>query len=581
MAKGLVTDTSIKNIADVIRTFNGTSDKYTPSEMAAEMIDAIPSSAPVLTTSGESVHITDAAASPAEECVTVFEPKQDLHGYDKPWPAGGGKNLLPLNFSEIVSLNTLGVWQDNVYTYNGLTMTIEKNEQNAVTAIIMNGTATAVSYFYLIDNFRLNEGIYIWFSGVNGETDGTQLYLNRINDDAWYSYESRLTLNSDTDYRLRLYCRAGATPTNLVYKPMIRRASETDDTFEPYSNICPISGYTNVELIRTGKNLLKITAESHTANGITFTVNKDDAGNVVSVTANGTAQGDFSAFLLSTQLNYDSWKKFLGESIVFSGCPAGGSLSTYRMQYWQSDNLQYHEFGNGVTFDFPNPPSNQFNFAIFITSGYTANNLVFKPMIRLASDTDDTFEPYQDSVHTADWQSTAGTVYGGEVDWANGVLRVDKAKYTFKNTDVWTAKGTKSWGTSCVDNNIKPNANNDTVSDIQCDIFNASSPNDVWQGKNNNTINIAISSDWQRIRIYNVDLVGKTESEVAEFMTGKTIVYPLATPIEISLTSEIITMLKGVNSLWSDNGETSVSYIADLGLYINGLKERAREAISG
>jgi hypothetical protein len=29
--------------------------------------------------------------------VTTLEPVQDLHGYDKPWPAGGGKNLFNKN----------------------------------------------------------------------------------------------------------------------------------------------------------------------------------------------------------------------------------------------------------------------------------------------------------------------------------------------------------------------------------------------------------------------------------------------------------------------------------------------------
>ena len=39
---------------------------------------------------------------PFEAVRCHFEPKQDLHGYNKPWPAGGGKNILDMSDENIV-----------------------------------------------------------------------------------------------------------------------------------------------------------------------------------------------------------------------------------------------------------------------------------------------------------------------------------------------------------------------------------------------------------------------------------------------------------------------------------------------
>ena len=46
------------------------------------------------TVSGDIASFRSAARVPIESLKCHFKPKQDLHGYDKPWPAGGGKNLI-------------------------------------------------------------------------------------------------------------------------------------------------------------------------------------------------------------------------------------------------------------------------------------------------------------------------------------------------------------------------------------------------------------------------------------------------------------------------------------------------------
>lgn len=125
------------------------------------------------------------------------------------------------------------------------------------------------------------------------------------------------------------------------------------------------------------KNLLKLNTASQTINGVTFTVNDDQT-----ITVNGTASAN-ADFSINTAL------PLTAGSYILSGCPSGGNnSSTYKMQI---QSIGY-DTGNGLTFNLSAARNN--NVYIRIWSGYTATNLVFKPMIRRAEITDDTYAPY-------------------------------------------------------------------------------------------------------------------------------------------------------------------------------------------
>lgn len=135
----------------------------------------------------------------------------------------------------------------------------------------------------------------------------------------------------------------------------------------------------------SGKNLLPNVGKTQTINGVTFTVNEDG-----SVTANGTATANTSFYIIS---KYAYGGMFLPVgSYVLSGCPSGGSDTTYRLQIYgltESGGMAY-DFGNGVSMEFANENAD-YNVVVFISSGYTANKLRFYPMISL--DGGD-YEPY-------------------------------------------------------------------------------------------------------------------------------------------------------------------------------------------
>lgn len=142
------------------------------------------------------------------------------------------------------------------------------------------------------------------------------------------------------------------------------------------------------------KNLLPNIGASNTINGITYTVNEDG-----SVTADGTATSN-SEFIL-IQHNSDIATEFkqniIGKTLILSGCPDGGGSSKYHVRKWgQGSSGTYYDQGKGVTLTptLEEYDSYTWNFQIRIMSGTTVSNLLFKPMLRLASDADNTYQPY-------------------------------------------------------------------------------------------------------------------------------------------------------------------------------------------
>ena len=127
----------------------------------------------------------------------------------------------------------------------------------------------------------------------------------------------------------------------------------------------------------TGKNLLENIAVDKTTYGLTFKVNDDR-----SVTVNGTAEENIY-YEIGNCENLSQYTNY-----VLTGCPNNGSQSTY-MLYVSSTKTNIYDIGKGFAFSNENG-----KVLIKIGKGVTVNNLVFKPMIRLVSITDSTYEPY-------------------------------------------------------------------------------------------------------------------------------------------------------------------------------------------
>ena len=141
------------------------------------------------------------------------------------------------------------------------------------------------------------------------------------------------------------------------------------------------------------KNLLPFPYHDNTkeTNGITFTVNNDGT-----VTADGTSTADaYFECIWWTGTNSFPYKNM---ALKLNGCPVGGSASAYRLDIGEAynDPSWLKDYGEGVTIPYNHFNSNtqMIQIRIVIRSGQTVSNLTFKPMLRFATDTDDTYAPY-------------------------------------------------------------------------------------------------------------------------------------------------------------------------------------------
>lgn len=195
--------------------------------------------------SGSIITITDGADNtPLKSCVVNIEPVQDLHGYSYPWPAGGGFNKL--NITDLTPIKN----------ENGITFTV-----NANGTITANGTATSQCQIY----WQLPKERAATYGGLKATIPSTgkgTLYLELAGAPYTHFLQSPAYIvdNSIADVTQMVNCiwriPQGTTLSNYTYGPMLYDASlPTPTSFSPFSNICPISGWTQVNVVAAGVNL--------------------------------------------------------------------------------------------------------------------------------------------------------------------------------------------------------------------------------------------------------------------------------------------------------------------------------------
>ena len=196
----------------------------------------------------------------------------------------------------------------------------------------------------------------------------------------------------------------------------------------------------------TGKNLCPNTVTTDSYQGINYNINSDG-----SVTTNGT-----STAVSFVNVIKDSILTLPAGTYILSGCPNDGSDSSYRIDI--NNGEQIKEYGTGTTFTL-NEETTLRNVRLRIASGVTVNNLIFKPMIRLSSVVDDTFEPYTGGIPSPnpDYPQDIKVVKGNNTitidDGTNsenysvnlGTLELckigDYQDYIYKNNGKWYKKG--------------------------------------------------------------------------------------------------------------------------------------------
>ena len=271
---------------------------------------------------------------------------------------------------------------------------------NGVDGLTFSGTANNTFYLAWNDKaFSLKKGDYILsYAGDITSDKPNNIFLrvrksdNTIICDLPLSQTSKsFSLNVDDElYFIAVYTNVTANVQGTI-KPMIRYAEITDDTYEPYkesvdTRLTKNKSDTAINRTTLGtqcKNLLKNTAVTKTVNGVTFTVNSDG-----SVTVNGTNTSSGTTYIqLCGLVDYGDGK--LIASI-------GQNITDVYMAIYDSD-WNWIGTGSAGTISFENSSKKRL-VRLVVKPGVTINNVTVYPMIRYADITDDTYEPYKESV---------------------------------------------------------------------------------------------------------------------------------------------------------------------------------------
>ena len=162
-----------------------------------------------------------------------------IKGLDENKEVLGAKNLLPLTLENLKALNTAGTWNNNVYTFNGLSLTVNTDNLGSVESITMSGQPTSGYTFVLFQGtlnlpstskFKLgasgaNANFYC--SVLNGSTsigyiDGANAHLNDV------------TLKDNAVTRVHIFFNTSYNASITIY-PMIRLATDHNPTYRPYA----------------------------------------------------------------------------------------------------------------------------------------------------------------------------------------------------------------------------------------------------------------------------------------------------------------------------------------------------------
>lgn len=157
------------------------------------------------------------------------------------------------------------------------------------------------------------------------------------------------------------------------------------------SPVQDLNGYDSPWVGGAGKNKLQVTANTQTVDGVTYTVNSDGT-----VLMTNTVTGSYSQIALG-KISLKA-----GSYIISDGLELASRNGDYEM-YLSGIPYASTARGDNTTFTLEQDITNV-NVYMFLKSGVSGNNMVLKPMIRLATVTDSTFAPYSNicPIHGAD-----------------------------------------------------------------------------------------------------------------------------------------------------------------------------------
>lgn len=503
-------------------------DEMTPNEQALsdkienEIVPAVENSFAYGTVDeSEIASFQDGSELPLKVLEVAVNPVQDLHGYDGPWPAGGGKNKWEFDSSLSGNGNVLS---GKVFTYQIPSGTYTLSCKGT----FASGGAMAFRFVYTDDTtkdvtlgYNLQSGTY-YASAVFDKAVKALSYV--------YSNNANNNINS-------IQLEQGSTATS----------------YAPYENDCPIIGWSAADVIVCGKNLFDKTHYKFVKGGY----------------INGSIEWTGNTTILSypTDSLGGYWNSpvidiepFRGMTLSYSGFV---SVSGTVRGIIDKDFNVLATLGTSAvasnTIDLSQYPTAKYLVLTFIASDYNFDNA----QLEIGSSAT-AYEPYNGQTYII---QLGDTYYWCKIDVVSGLLTL-LGKMVDLGTYNWIADTGVTGLVRTQDNAIKYMG--DIISSQYKGVKNLPLGN-----MPDGSIQATNVQEYLLLRVRDLRFDGKTAAEVKTMLTGVQMLAELATPLEVQLSPTQIESLKGYNNISADTGNIlKVEYIRDLDIVINSLLER-------
>lgn len=291
----------------------------------------------------------------------------------------------------------------------------------------------------------------------------------------------------------------------------------------------PITTYTEMNVSATGKNLANVPDTSNISSQTTFETIFLQAG-VYTMSANVKNNGSVICYL----------------SLRRNGVTKGIITINANEETTKNATIKLTEDSD---------------YAIVASGSSAGCNFNISEFQLEQGDTPTTYEPYNGT--------TANIPFGQTV--ANGVLDVTTGK--LRVTDKVVDMGSLNWGSFTFGSNSGFRAilsdgeavgGGSGIGNAVCSVFPIVANSAV--GASGADMVMAVGAYWTTgCNAYVVDSDYTTESDFKTGMSGNQLVYKLATPEVIQLSSTQISALLNENNIWCDTGDTEVKYLLTVG----------------
>lgn len=464
---------------------------------------------------GNPIEFTDGADAPLVKCVTQITGSQDLHGYDKPWVGGAGKNKLPLVLADIKNANTTGTWSGNTYTDTGVIFKVLTDSASNVIGIsVKANSATTTVSFILSESFVLEQSCIMNGCPQGGGVDKYVLnWQTNANDTGEGIYITTPTVGN-----VRIQVMSGASLDDIFY-PMIRLSTVTDSTFAPYSNICPITAYTEGEIEVRGKNLYNPATET------------------------GTSSSKENEMTVEPNTDY-----VFSVNVTQSGLYVYGYRSGSRVEIGKSYGTRRCSFNSGEY------------TKIRVTTYSSSLSLPTQLQVEKGT-TPTTYEPYTSTTNTTTYPSA---IYRGSEDVVNGTVGAGSdgeewVKVTFdgSNDELWyLSEGSRFY---IDDSSLGAKPHSVAISNQY-----ENHVVDYWSALQNGEFSIHPSTG-NIISFVNTNISSVSDWRTYLASNNLEVAYQLQTPTTSSVTPTNLPIksLSGYNHIESSTGDMTIDYITD------------------